>query len=140
MVFEMLQVFKNKPLRLTRWVTALNPSLRIFPLQVLPFNMIHHLGRTAKRAYPVLVALRFVSNTEQTLSLATNEGENRSKGSDLRGVFLENSWWRDGNVKSVLWGHLKTATESLHKIGCLNLVTNSILQGDIHNTITDDSN
>ncbi len=97
----MLQVVKNKPLRLTLWITTLDPSPRIFPFQVLPFNVIHHLGRTAKRAYPVLVALRFVSNTEQTLSLAANEGENRSEGSDLRGVFLENSWWRDGNAKSV---------------------------------------
>lgn len=90
MVFKMLQVLEDKSLRLARWVTTLDPSLRIFPFQVLPFNVIHHLGRTAKRAYPVLVALRFVSNTEQTLSLAVNEGENRSEGSDLGDVFLEN--------------------------------------------------
>jgi hypothetical protein len=64
MIFEMLQMFENKPLRLVCWVTTLDPGLRIFPFEVLPFNVIHHLSRTAKRAYPVLVALRFVSNAE----------------------------------------------------------------------------
>jgi hypothetical protein len=92
MIFEVLQVFESKPLRLARWVTTLDPGLRVFLFKVLPFNVIYHLGRTAKRAYPVLVALRFVSNTEQTLSLAINERENRSEGSDLRRVFLKNSW------------------------------------------------
>lgn len=30
MVFEILQVLKNEPLRLIRWVKALHPGLRIF--------------------------------------------------------------------------------------------------------------
>jgi hypothetical protein len=92
MAFEMLHVFENKPLRLARWVTTLYPGLRIFSFEVIPFNVIHHLRRAAKRAHPLFVALRFVSNAEQALSLATDEGENRSEGSDLRGLFFENSW------------------------------------------------
>jgi hypothetical protein len=63
--------------------------------------VIYYLSKTAKRAYPVLVALRFVFNTEQALILTINERENRSEGSDLRGVFFENSWWRKDNTKSV---------------------------------------
>jgi hypothetical protein len=77
MAFEMLHVFENKPLRLARWVTTLYPGLRIFSFEVIPFNVIHHLRRAAKRAHPLFVALRFVSNAEQALSLATDDGENR---------------------------------------------------------------
>jgi hypothetical protein len=58
---------------------------------VIPFNVIYYLQRAAKRAYPLFVALRFISNTEQALSLTIDEGENRSEGSDLRGLFFENS-------------------------------------------------
>ena len=89
----MLQVFKNKPWRLARWVTTLYPGLRIFSFEVNLFNVIHHLRRAAKRAHPLFVALQLVSNVEQALSLATDEGGNRSEESDLRGVvFFENGW------------------------------------------------
>jgi hypothetical protein len=92
MAFEILYIFKNKPLRLIYWVIILYPGLQIFSFKVIPFNIIYYLQRAVKRAYLLFVALRFVSNTEQVLSLATDEGENRSKGSDLRGLFFENSW------------------------------------------------
>jgi hypothetical protein len=72
-------------------VTTLYPGIQIFSFEVIPFNMIHHLQRAAKRAYPLFVALRFVSNVEQALSLAINEGENKSERSDLKGLFFENS-------------------------------------------------
>jgi hypothetical protein len=88
-VFEILQVFKNESLRLTRWVVTLYSGRRILFFEVDPFNVIYYLRRAAKRAYPLFVALRFVSNAERALSLATDEGENRSEGSDLRGLFFE---------------------------------------------------
>jgi hypothetical protein len=75
-------VLENKPLRLACWVITLDPGLRIFPFEVSPSNVIHHLGRAAKRAYPVFVTLRFVFNAKETLSLATNKGESKSEGSD----------------------------------------------------------
>jgi hypothetical protein len=76
-VFEMLQVFENKPLRLTRWVRTLYPRLRISSFEMNTFNVIHHLRRATKRAYSLFVALRFVSNTEWALSLTINEGKDR---------------------------------------------------------------
>jgi hypothetical protein len=77
MAFEMLQVFEYKPLRLTRWVTTLYFGLWIFSFKVIAFNMIHHLRRAAIGTHPFFVAPRFVSNTEQALSLATDEGQER---------------------------------------------------------------
>jgi hypothetical protein len=82
-------------------VTTLYPGLRILSFEVNPFNVIYHLRRAAKRAHPLFVALRFVSDTERALSLGTNKGEDRSKGSDLRGLFFENSWWRKDDAKTV---------------------------------------
>jgi hypothetical protein len=64
MAFEILHVFENKPLRLARWVITLYPSLWIFSFEVIPFNVIYYLRRAAKRAYPLFVALRLISNTE----------------------------------------------------------------------------
>lgn len=49
MMFEMLQVLENKPLRLARWVTILYPGVRILPFEVILFKVIHHLRRAAKR-------------------------------------------------------------------------------------------
>jgi len=43
--------------------------------KVNPFNVIHYLCKAAKRAYPLFVALQFVFNAKQALSLTTNEGE-----------------------------------------------------------------
>jgi hypothetical protein len=57
MVFEMLQVFENKPLRLACGIITLCPGLRIFSFEMIPFNVIHHLRRAAKRAHPLFVAL-----------------------------------------------------------------------------------
>jgi hypothetical protein len=91
MAFEILHVFEDKPLRLVRGVTILDPGLRIFSFKVIPFNVIHYLCKAVKRAYPLFIALRFVANIEQALSLTIDEGENRSEGSDLRGLFFENS-------------------------------------------------
>jgi hypothetical protein len=87
----MLHVFENKPLRLVYWVIILYPGLRIFSFEVILFNVIYYLRRAAKRAYLLFVALRFVSNIEQALSLTIDKGENRSERSDLRGLFFENS-------------------------------------------------
>jgi hypothetical protein len=70
---------------------TLYPGRRILSFEVNPFNVIYHLRRAAKRAYPLFVALRFISNVERALSLATDEGKNRSEGSDIRGLFFENS-------------------------------------------------
>jgi hypothetical protein len=92
MVFEILHVFEIKPLRLARRVAILYPGLRIFSFEVIPFNVIHYIRRAAKGAHPLFVALRFVANAEQALSLATDEGESRSEGSDLRGLFFEHIW------------------------------------------------
>jgi hypothetical protein len=102
MAFEILYIFENKPLRLIYWVIILYPGLRIFSFKVIPFNIIYYFQRIAKRAYLLFIALRFVSNTEQVLSLTIDEGENRSERSNLRGLFFENSWSRKGNTKSVL--------------------------------------
>lgn len=82
MAFEILQVFENKPLRLTRWVTTLYFGLRIFSFEVITFNMIQHLRRAAKGTYPFFVAPRLVSNTKQALSLATDKEKDRSERSD----------------------------------------------------------
>jgi hypothetical protein len=60
-------------------------------LEVSPFNVIYYLRRAAKRAYPLFIALRFVSNREQALTLTIDEGEHRSEGTNLRGLFFENS-------------------------------------------------
>ena len=54
--FEVLYVLENKPLRLARWVITLCLSVRISSFKVNPFNVIHHLRRTAKRAHPLLIA------------------------------------------------------------------------------------
>jgi hypothetical protein len=75
MIFEAFQVFENKPLRLTRWVITLYPGLQIFPFEMNPFNVIHHLHKAAKRAHPLLIALRFVTNTDGTLGLSKDERE-----------------------------------------------------------------
>jgi hypothetical protein len=75
MTFEILHVFENKPPRLARWVTTLYPSLRISSFEVLPFNMIHHLRRAAKRAHPFFVALRFVPNANGALGLGKDKRE-----------------------------------------------------------------
>jgi hypothetical protein len=94
-------VFENKPLRHTRRVTTLYLSSWIFSLKVISFNMIHHLRRAAIGAHPFFVAPRFVPNTEQALTLATDEGKDRSERSDLRRLFLEKSSWRLGDAKAV---------------------------------------
>ena len=99
--FEMFYVFENKPLRLAQWVITLYLGVRISSFEVNPFNVIHHFCRSAKRAHPLFVALRFVSNTEWALTLATDEAENRSEETDLRGLFFENRGWRKGDAKSV---------------------------------------
>jgi hypothetical protein len=111
MVFEMLQVFENEPLRLACWVTTLYPGLWIFSSEVNPFNVIHHLRRAAKRAYPLFVALQFVSNAEQALSLTTNEGEDTRDWINIRQLFLDDWLCRECNPESVSSGHLATAAE-----------------------------
>ena len=139
MAFEILYVFENKPLRLIRQVIILYLSLQIFSFKVIPFNVIYYLRRAAKRAYPLFVALRFVSNIEQALSLTIDEGENRSEGSDLRGLFFENSQQRKGDATSVAWGHLTIAIESLYEISGLDPAISSVLRGNVYNASIDES-
>ena len=69
MTFEMLHVFENKPLRLAHWVITLDLSEWVSSFEVKSFNIIHHLRRPAKRAHPLLVALRFVANANRALAL-----------------------------------------------------------------------
>lgn len=47
MALEMLQVREDKPWRLADWVIACYPGLWIFPFEVDPFNVVHHLRRAA---------------------------------------------------------------------------------------------
>ena len=112
MAFEIVQVFENEPLRLARWVATLYPGLRVFSFEVNPFNVIHHLRRAAERAYPLFVALRFVSNTKQALSLTTNEGEDTREWISFRRLFLDDWLCRKCNSQSISSGYLTTAAES----------------------------
>lgn len=126
MVFEMLQVFENEPLRLACWVTTLYPGLQIFSFKVNSFNVIHYLCRAAKRAYPLFVALRFVSNAEQALSLTTNKGEDTRDWINIRRLFLDDWLCRECNLELVSLGHLVTAAERQHKICGLDLALDSV--------------
>jgi hypothetical protein len=69
MAFEMLHVFENKPLRLAHWVITLDLGEWVSSFEVNPLNVIHHLRRAAKRAHPLLIALRFVANADRALVL-----------------------------------------------------------------------
>jgi hypothetical protein len=64
-------------------VITLYPGLRIFPFEVNSFNVIHHLCRTAKRAHPLLIALRFVANTDGALGLGKDEREGLREGLEI---------------------------------------------------------
>ena len=90
MAFEILQVFENKPQRLTRWLTTLYLALWIFSFQVAAFNMIYHLRRAAKRTHRFFVAPRFVSNTEQALRLTAGARGPTSGDSSLK--IARGSW------------------------------------------------
>jgi hypothetical protein len=88
MAFEMLHVLENKPLRLARWVITLYLSVRISSFEVNPFNVIHHLRRAAKRAHPLLIALRLIINANRALAL----GKDKKEWLEI-GRFLLNKRW-----------------------------------------------
>lgn len=88
--FEILQVYKNKPLGLARWVITLYPGVRISSFEVNPFNVIHHLLRAAKRAHPLLIALRFVANADRALVL----GKDKREWLELGRFLLDERWLR----------------------------------------------
>jgi hypothetical protein len=126
MAFEMLHVLENKPLRLARWVITLYLSVRISSFEVNPFNVIHHLRRAAKRAHPLLIALRFVANADGALAL----GKDKRKWLEVgRGRFLlDERSLREGNPESVPSRHFAAATESDHKTGRVDPARDNLLR------------
>jgi hypothetical protein len=137
MVFEMLQVIENKPLRLAYWVTTFHPGLRILSFEVTAFNVIHHLRRATKRAHPVFVTLRFVANAERALSLTTNEREDTKEWISVRRLLLDEKGRGRGDAAAVSWSHLTTTAKSLHEFGGLDPALDSVLRGDIRDASTD---
>jgi hypothetical protein len=99
--FEILQLFENKSLRPTYWVKTLYLSLRISSFEVNVFNVIHHRRRAAEFAHPLFVALRFIPDAEWALLLAAFKGEIGIERSELRGLFFEDTWWRNADAKTV---------------------------------------
>jgi hypothetical protein len=63
-IFEMLQVFEDQPLRLAHGVVTGKFLLRIDSFQVNAFDVIPHFRNAAKATHPLLVALRFVANAD----------------------------------------------------------------------------
>jgi len=90
MAFEMLQVLENKPLRLAHWVITLYLSVWVSSFEVNPFNVIHHLRRAAKRAHPLLKALRFVANADRALAL----GKDKREWLKIGRFLLDERWLR----------------------------------------------
>jgi hypothetical protein len=128
MIFEILQVFENQPLKLAYWVIILHLSLQIFSFEVTPFNVIHHLRRAAKRAHPLLIALRFVANADGALALSKNKREWLEIGRFL----LDERRLRDGNPKSVPSRHFAAAAEGKYKTDKVDLARNNLL---FHNEV-----
>ena len=134
--FEMLHVLENKPLRLAYWVITLYLSVRISSFEVTPFNVIHHLRRAAKRAHPLLVALRFVANADRALAVAKDKREWLEIG---RGRFLlDERWLREGNPESVPSRHFAAAAEAEHKTCKVDPARNNLLRGDTSDMIADE--
>jgi hypothetical protein len=73
--FEMLQMFKDQPLRFAHRVATGDCLLWYDPSEVNTFNMIPHLRNTAKQTHLLLVALRFVANAKGALGLGTDKRE-----------------------------------------------------------------
>jgi len=135
--FEILQLFENKPLGLARWVTTLYLSLRISSFKVNVFNVIHHRRWAAKFAHPLFVALRFIPDAEWALLLAAFKGEKGIERSELRGLFFEDTWWRNADAKTVSRGNLTTFAEGQHDFGDPNAALDSILRCDTCDARTD---
>jgi hypothetical protein len=74
-IFEMLQMFEDQPLRLAHGVVTGKFHLRIETLQVNIFHVIPHLRNAAKGPHPLLVALRLVANADGALGLGEDERE-----------------------------------------------------------------
>jgi len=134
MIFEMLQVFENKPLRLARWVITLYPGLRIFSFEVSPFNVIHHLRRAAKRTHPLLIALQFVTNAKGALCLSKDKRKELGIG---RFLLDERSGW-EGDPESVSSRHFAAAAEREHETGGVDPSLDNILRGDTRNMSADE--
>jgi hypothetical protein len=101
------------------------------------FNVIHHRRRAAKFTHPLFVTLRFIPDAEWALLLAAFKGENGIEGSELRGLFFEDSWWRNADAKTVSRGNLTAFAECHHEFGDLNATLDSILRCDICYARTD---
>jgi hypothetical protein len=118
-------------------VTTLYLSLRISSFKVNVFNVIHHRRWAAKFAHPLFVALRFVPDAEYALLLSAIKGEKGIEGSEIRGLFLKDTWWRNADAKTVSWGNLTAFAESQHELGDLNPALDSIMRCDIRDARAD---
>ena len=74
-IFEMLQVFEDQPLRLPHGVATGKFLLQYDTSQVKTFNVISYLRNAAKGPHPLFVALRFVANADGALGLGDDKGE-----------------------------------------------------------------
>jgi len=132
--FEMLHVLENKPLRLAYWVITLYLSVRISSFEVTPFNVIHHLRRAAKRAHPLLIALRFVANADRALVL----GKLNREWLELGRFLLDKRWLREGNPDSVPSRHFAAAAEDDHETGRVDPARDNLLRGDSRSMSADE--
>jgi len=136
MTFEMLHVFEDKPLRLAHWVITLYLGVWISSFEMNPFNVIHHLRRAAKRAHPLLIALRFVANADRALVLSKRKREWLETG--RRGLLLDDTWLRLGNPESVPSRHFPAAAEGEHKTGEVDPARSDLLWGNTSDMIADE--
>jgi hypothetical protein len=74
-------------------MAVLYPSLWIMSFEVYSLNVIYYLRWPIKGTYPLFIALRFVSNTEDALALTTNEWDDRSQRTNLWGLFFKHYTW-----------------------------------------------
>jgi hypothetical protein len=74
-IFEMLQVFEDQPLRLAHGVVIGERLLRIDTFQVNAFDVIPYLRSAAKGTHALFVALRFIANADRALGLSEDERE-----------------------------------------------------------------
>ena len=93
-----------------------------------PFNVIYYLRKAAERAYPLLIALRFVANTDRALALSKDK---REWLGGRRGRFLLNKRsLREGNPELVPSRHFAAATERDHKTSRVDPACDNVLWGD----------
>jgi hypothetical protein len=114
MVFEIHNVIKDQPLRLTHWMVAVYLLACWHLLQMRPFNLIHHVERPLVTECPAAIRQALVANTDRALGLCADKREwFKIWRLGIRRFFLDEILLEGGQALLRLW-NLAPSTQRNH--------------------------